>query len=47
VYFTSSEKIMGKQFKNKPILSILGWISTAVLTVLNIQLILSTIQELF
>ena len=47
VYFTSSEKIMGKQFKNKPIISILGWLSTIVLTILNIQLIISTIQEIF
>lgn len=38
---------MGKQFKNKPIISILGWLSTIVLTILNIQLIISTIQELF
>lgn len=47
VYFTSSEKIMGKRFKNKPIITILGWISTIVLTILNIQLIISTIQEIF
>lgn len=47
VYFTSSEKIMGKRFKNKPIITILGWISTIVLTILNIQLIINTIQEIF
>lgn len=47
VYFTSSEKIMGKRFKNKPIITWLGWISTLVLTILNIQLIVSTIQEIF
>lgn len=47
VYFTSSEKIMGKRFKNKPIITWLGWISTIVLTILNIQLIISTMQEIF
>lgn len=47
VYFTSSEKIMGKRFKNKPIITWLGWISTIVLTILNIQLIISTLQEIF
>ncbi|OFI47860.1 divalent metal cation transporter [Floricoccus penangensis] len=40
VYFTSSEKIMGKRFKNKPIIAALGWLSAIVLTILNIQLII-------
>ncbi|OFI49118.1 divalent metal cation transporter [Floricoccus tropicus] len=38
VYFTSSEKIMGK-FKNSKLIASLGWIATALLTVLNLQLI--------
>ncbi|WEV60449.1 Nramp family divalent metal transporter [Streptococcaceae bacterium ESL0729] len=41
VYFTSSEKIMGKRFKNKKILALLAWVATIVLTILNIQLIIS------
>ncbi|WEV44954.1 Nramp family divalent metal transporter [Streptococcaceae bacterium ESL0687] len=41
VYFTSSKKIMGERFKNKRILSILAWIAVTVLTVLNVQLIIS------
>jgi manganese transport protein len=40
VYFTSSEKIMGKRFKNSKLIAILGWISAIVLTMLNIKLIL-------
>lgn len=40
VYFTSSEKIMGKRFKNKFIIAALGWIAAIVLTGLNIKLII-------
>ncbi|MCJ1993872.1 divalent metal cation transporter [Lactococcus piscium] len=40
VYFTSSEKIMGKRFKNKKIIAALGWIAAILLTVLNIKLII-------
>ena len=40
VYFTSSEQIMGKRFKNKRIISGLGWLATIVLTILNIKLII-------
>ncbi|HCN74981.1 Nramp family divalent metal transporter [Pseudolactococcus plantarum] len=40
VYFTSSEKIMGKRFKNSKLIALLGWISAIVLTGLNIKLII-------
>ena len=40
VYFTSSEKIMGKRFKNKKIIAGLGWFAAISLTVLNIKLII-------
>ena len=40
VYFTSSEKIMGKRFKNGKLIALLGWISAIVLTGLNIKLII-------
>ena len=40
VYFTSSEKIMGKRFKNSKLIALLGWISAIVLTALNIKLII-------
>lgn len=40
VYFTSSEKIMGKRFKNSILITLLGWISAIVLTGLNIKLII-------
>lgn len=40
VYFTSSEKIMGKRFKNGKLITLLGWISAIVLTILNLKLII-------
>ena len=40
VYFTSSEQIMGKRFKNERIIAGLGWLATIVLTILNIKLII-------
>ena len=40
VYFTSSKKIMGAKFKNKPWTMILGTLAAIVLTALNIQLII-------
>ncbi|MGX7047367.1 manganese transporter [Lactococcus piscium] len=40
VYFTSSEKIMGKRFKNKKIIAGLGWFAAISLTILNIKLII-------
>lgn len=46
VWFTSSKKLMGERFANKPWIAILGWASTALLTVLNLQLIWSLVQDL-
>lgn len=45
VYFTSSEKIMGKRFKNNKLITGLGWICTIVLTILNIELIIETLTQ--
>ncbi len=45
VWFTSSKKLMGECFANKPWIAILGWASTALLTVLNLQLIWSLVQD--
>ena len=39
VWFTSSKKIMGERFANARWVSVLGWFSTVVLTVLNFRLI--------
>lgn len=47
VWFTSSKKIMGDRFVNKPWVTILGWASTTILTVLNFQLIWNLAQDLF
>lgn len=47
VYFTSSEKIMGKRFKNSKLLAAIGWICTIVLTILNFELLYQTISGLF
>ncbi|MCI1984281.1 MAG: Nramp family divalent metal transporter [Bifidobacteriaceae bacterium] len=46
VYFTSSRKIMGK-YANSRWLAALGWIVAAVLTALNLQLVVSDIAALF
>lgn len=43
VYFTSSKKIMGEQFKNKTWIAVLGWIAAIGLCLLNFQLILQTL----
>ncbi|AQP54253.1 divalent metal cation transporter [Vagococcus penaei] len=43
VYFTSSEKIMGKRFKNSRWVVWTAWICVIVLTGLNIQLIIDTL----
>lgn len=45
VYFTSSEKIMGKRFKNTKLVAGLGWGCTIVLTLLNIELIIETVTQ--
>ena len=39
VYFTSSEKSMGKRFRNNKVIAALGWIAAIALTILNIKLI--------
>ena len=39
VYYTSSEKIMGKRFKNNKVIAGLGWFAAIALTILNIKLI--------
>ncbi|MGY3766163.1 Nramp family divalent metal transporter [Vagococcus vulneris] len=43
VYFTSSEKIMGKRFKNSKWVSVVAWICVITLTILNIRLIIETL----
>lgn len=47
VVYTSSKKIMGQRFVNPFWVTALGWICTIGLTVLNIQLIFSTLAPLF
>ncbi|MCI1857301.1 MAG: Nramp family divalent metal transporter [Sporolactobacillus sp.] len=46
VYFTSSKKIMGERFANKMWVSVLGWICTIVLTILNLKLVWQIITSL-
>lgn len=46
VWFTSSKRIMGARFANRPWICIAGWTSTVVLTVLNVQLITQTVRSL-
>ncbi|MCR3755743.1 MAG: Mn(2(+))/Fe(2(+)): H(+) symporter MntH [Sodalis sp. Psp] len=46
LYLTSSKKLMGKFVNCRPFI-VLGWLATAVLVVLNIQLIIETVQMLF
>lgn len=46
LYLTSSKKLMGK-FVNCRLFIVLGWLATIVLVVLNIQLIIETLQMLF
>lgn len=43
VYFTSSEKITGKRFKNSKWVAGLGWLCAILLTLLNIRLIIETL----
>jgi manganese transport protein len=47
VYFTSSKKIMGKEYANPKWMAILGWLVAAVLTVLNLQLVIQDVALLF
>ncbi|MFT4464074.1 MAG: divalent metal cation transporter [Sodalis sp. (in: enterobacteria)] len=46
LYLTSSKKRMGKFVNCKPFM-VLGWLATAVLVVLNLQLIIETVRMLF
>ena len=43
VWLTSSKKIMGERFVNAKWVAILGWVSTIVLTILNLKLILEIV----
>ncbi|HIW71281.1 MAG TPA: Nramp family divalent metal transporter [Candidatus Levilactobacillus faecigallinarum] len=45
--FTSSKKIMGEEYVNKKWITYLAWISTIVLTILNIQIVWTSIAEFF
>lgn len=45
VWFTSSKKVMGERFVNKPWVAALGWICTISLTVLNVQLLWSIVKD--
>ncbi len=42
---TNNPKIMGEQFTNKTWINIISWILAVVLSILNIYLIIETIQE--
>ncbi|MFX3619399.1 MAG: Nramp family divalent metal transporter [Sporolactobacillus sp.] len=46
VYFTGSKKIMGERYANKLWVTILGWLCTIVLTILNIQLVWQIITSI-
>ncbi|MHC9537249.1 Nramp family divalent metal transporter [Dellaglioa sp. BT-FLS60] len=45
IMFTGSKKMMGERFVNALWVTILGWICAIVLTLLNIQLIITTVQD--
>lgn len=47
IYYTSSKKIMGKEFVNPKWLTIVSSIAAAVLTVLNIQLVIQLVTSFF
>jgi manganese transport protein len=44
IYFTSSKKIMGEEFANPKWIAVLGWIAFAVLTYLNVQLVVQQLM---
>ncbi|MFT8317814.1 MAG: Nramp family divalent metal transporter [Sporolactobacillus sp.] len=46
VYFTSSKKIMGERYVNKKWVTVLGWLCTTVLTILNLQLVWQIITSI-
>ncbi|WP_261811078.1 Nramp family divalent metal transporter [Levilactobacillus humaensis] len=45
--FTSSKKIMGEEYVNKKWVTILAWVCTAVLTILNLQIVWGSLSGLF
>lgn len=45
--FTSSKKIMGEKWVNKKWITISAWVCTIILTILNIQIVWTTIQDMF
>ncbi|WP_125574482.1 Nramp family divalent metal transporter [Levilactobacillus huananensis] len=45
--FTSSKKIMGEEYVNKKWVTILAWVCTAVLTILNLQIVWESLSGLF
>ncbi|MSS83256.1 divalent metal cation transporter [Actinomycetaceae bacterium WB03_NA08] len=47
VWFTSSRKMMGKEFANPRWATVLGWLSAVVLTILNVWLIIQIVSEIF
>lgn len=47
ILFTSSEKIMGKEFVNPKWMTVLGWLTFVALTGLNIQLIIQIVGQMF
>lgn len=47
IYYTSSKKIMGKEFVNPKWLTIVASVAAAVLTVLNVQLVIQLVTSFF
>ncbi|WP_125545212.1 Nramp family divalent metal transporter [Levilactobacillus lindianensis] len=45
--FTSSKKIMGEEYVNKRWVTVLAWVCTAVLTILNLQIVWGSLSGLF
>lgn len=45
--FTSSKKIMGEQYVNKLWITILAWVCTIVLTILNMQIVWTSLTSMF
>ncbi|MBD9365135.1 Nramp family divalent metal transporter [Leuconostoc mesenteroides] len=47
IMFTSSKKIMGEEFANPKWMTILAWLTFIVLTILNVQLVIQIIGQMF
>lgn len=45
--FTSSKKIMGEQYVNKLWITVLAWVCTIVLTILNMQIVWTSLTSMF